>query len=199
MANVLNDMTDEMLARSAAEGDRAAFNEIVCRYGRPLTEFAVSKASTYEDAEDAVQETFLRVYRHLDSYNSMYSLKNWLFTITYRCLISVYRKKKPVRLSEETAESIDALDGHKTDSEHEWLWESAREMKPEMHSCLWLRYKQDMPISDIANVMNKSENSIRVLLHRARKQLAEKITDSPVKSMNTLKQNIHIPFFERVQ
>jgi RNA polymerase sigma-70 factor (ECF subfamily) len=198
MASALTDMTDEMLARSASEGDRAAFDEIVRRYGRPLTEFAVSRAGTYEDAEDAVQETFLRVYRHMSSYDPQYSLKNWLFTITYRCLISLYRKNVPVRLRKEPLDSID-ISSKQRESELDWLWDAAREMKPEMHSCLWLRYKQGMPIPEIAEVMNKTENTIRVMLHRARKRLIKILTAASVQSKNTQKRNIRIPSFERVQ
>jgi len=106
MGNNHYQIRDVELVRTTLKGDRAAFDEIVQRYCRPLAKFAASRTATFQDAEDITQETFLRAYLNLSSYNTKYSLKNWLFTIAYRLIISAYRKKSPVRLSEHAAEYI---------------------------------------------------------------------------------------------
>ncbi len=166
--------SDEVLARLAATGDRAAFNELVQRYCRPLAEFAAARLTTFQDAEDIVQETFLRAYTAMGSFDPSYSLKNWLFTIAYRLVVSEYRKKRPDRLSEQAAEAL-TEETESASPQSSWLWNEVRKMKTSDHDILWLRYKQDMEIEDIAAVMGKSASGIRVQLHRARKRLAKKM------------------------
>ena len=178
MNNSLCQRHDTELAHIAANGDRAAFDELVRRYCRPLAEFAASRTATFQDAEDITQETFLRAYLNLVSYNANYSLKNWLFTIAYRLIISGYRKKRPVRLSEQAAERIEAKKT-KLESENDQLWQAVRNMAIDDQTVLWLRYKQDMTTEEIANVTKKSKANVRVRLHRARIRLAELINKQP--------------------
>lgn len=165
---------DEALARLAASGDRAAFNELVRRYCQPLAEFAAARLTTFQDAEDIVQETFLRAYMSINSFDPAYSLKNWLFTIAYRLVVSEYRKKRPARLSEQAAEAL-TEDSPADSPQTRRLWEEVRNLKAGDCDILWLRYKQNMEIADIAAVMGKSASSIRVQLHRARRRLAKKM------------------------
>ena len=180
MKHRYSQLNDENLARIAANDDRAAFDEIVRRYCRPLAEFAASRTVTFQDAEDITQDTFLRAYLNLDSYNAKYSLKNWLFTIAYRLIISAYRKKSPVRLSEHAAEYIEARNTA-SESENEELWQAVQKMAADDQTVLWLRYKQDMKPEEIANIMKKSKAAVRIRLHRARIRLTELINKQPDK------------------
>ncbi len=173
----MQQMSDQELARVAAQGGRAAFNEIVRRYCRGLTLFAVGRTGTLQDAEDIVQETFLRAYRNIGTFNGAYSLKNWLFTIAYRLIVSYYRKKKPRRLTEEAAAQLVAEPS--LSYENQWIWERARELGTEAYTVLWLRYKQEMTTGEIAGIMKKSPVMVRVLLHRSRKRLARQIATRP--------------------
>ena len=174
MNNNFDRIKDEELARLAAEGDHAAFDEIVRRYCRPLVQFIMKRTGVFQDAEDVVQETFLRFYQNIDSFDNRYSLKNWLYTIAYRVSVSAHRKKRPTLLSQEAIQQrADAsVEAEPTDS---GIWATVREMKPDDYIVLWLRYKQDMKIEEIAQVMNKTKTGVRVHLHRARNRLAKKI------------------------
>ena len=165
--------SDPELARRAAAGDRAAFEKIVRRYSRPLADYAAGKTQTVQDAEDVVQETFMRAFVNLKSFDAQYSMKNRLFTISYRLIISGYRKKRPIPLDASAFLSI----AEKTDDtpQIDWLWELAGEMGTDVYTVLWLRYKQSMEISEIARVMKKTTIGVRVLLHRSRRRLAERI------------------------
>jgi RNA polymerase sigma-70 factor (ECF subfamily) len=180
MSNNFCQISDVELARATVNGGRAAFDEIVRRYCRPLAEFAASRTATFQDAEDITQETFLRAYLYLGSYNAKYSLKNWLFTIAYRLIVSGYRKKNPVRLSEQVAERIEAKNTT-LESEHDELWQAVQNLAADDRTVLWLRYKQDMTTEEIANVIKKSKISVRVRLHRARIRLAKLINKQPDK------------------
>lgn len=174
MGNHFRKMSDEELTEAAADGKKAAFDEIIRRYCRGLTNFAGCRTGKLQDAEDIVQETFLRAYQNINSFEKVYSLKNWLFTIAYRLIVSGYRKKRPELLSKEAAARLS--DGEAKSEDYGWLWEAVRKMGNEPFTVLWLYYKVDMSTKEIARVMNKSKVMVRVLLHRSRKSLAERIS-----------------------
>jgi len=177
MKEDVKQMTDEELASSSADGSSDAFEQIVRRYSRPLAEFVAARTSSFLDAEDIVQDTFLRAYINIKSFDTRYTLKNWLFTIAYRLVVSAYRKKRPERLSLKAADNI-ATDKVKESTDIDWIWHQASKISAETYTILWLRYKQDMQIDEIARVMNKTKVGVRVKLHRARRQLAAQITQA---------------------
>lgn len=177
MEQCVSRMTDECLIRAAVKGQDAAFDEVVRRYCKPLVGFAASRTAAFQDAEDIAQETFFRALQHLSSYDERYSFKSWLFTIAYRLIVSEYRKKRPERLSSQVAEGLEDKRGSKS-TEHAWVWQAAGGLSEDDYSILWLRYKQDMTIPEMARVMGKSSLAVRVRLHRARKRLGELIDDS---------------------
>jgi RNA polymerase sigma-70 factor (ECF subfamily) len=168
--------SDQELARQASNGDHSAFEAIVARYSRPLAEFAAAKTNTVQDAEDIVQETFLRAFTNLDTFDTRYSLKNWLFTIAWRLIISGYRKKQPRPLDLAVLAAMPGADPVPAPApQGDWLWELAKELGTDGHTVLWLRYKQDMEMGEIARVMKKTKIGVRVLLYRARRRLAERV------------------------
>jgi RNA polymerase sigma-70 factor (ECF subfamily) len=167
-------LTEEELGRQAATGGQAAFEEIVRRFSRPLAEFAAGRTVSWQDAEDIVQETFLRAYLNLSSFNPVRSLRNWLFTIAYRLMVSSWRRKKTIRLSDEAAALLQGPDPiESTEEDAAQLWDTARAIGTDAYTVLWLRYRQEMSVEEIAQVMQKTSIGVRVLLHRTRKRLAD--------------------------
>jgi RNA polymerase sigma-70 factor (ECF subfamily) len=73
--------TDEALAARAQAGDAEAFTVVVHRYKTPLFRYAQRMLGNVQDAEDVFQETFLRVHRSLDRYDSRRPFKPWLYRI----------------------------------------------------------------------------------------------------------------------
>jgi RNA polymerase sigma-70 factor (ECF subfamily) len=171
-------ISDASLADMAAGGDRGAFEQIVGRYCGQLLEFTAGRAAVYQDAEDIVQETFLRAYTNIDLFDRRYSFKTWLFTIAYRIMISSYRKKRPKLLLDNAAEEL-AEKSTGTDEDYQWLWDEIKQLGTEAYTALWLKYRQELSVEEIATIMKKSKVGIRVLLHRARNRLMKKLTAEP--------------------
>lgn len=73
--------TDGELLTAVLSGQREKFAEIVQRYQAPLLRLAMSRLGRQQEAEDAVQQTFLNAFRWLDTYDSRYSFRTWLWTI----------------------------------------------------------------------------------------------------------------------
>jgi RNA polymerase sigma-70 factor (ECF subfamily) len=174
MKNTFQSCSDIQLAAAAPSGSRAAFEEIVRRYCRPISQFIIYKTQNLQDTEDLVQETFLRAYQNIDTFDAGNSLKNWLFTIAYHLVVSHYRRKKVRLVEEQHLHDIPAAPAQFYENA-DWLWNTVSQMEQDSQTVLWLHYKQDMVVQDIARIMKRSPAAVRVLLHRARKRLEKKI------------------------
>ena len=84
--------TDEELARDARAGSRRSFEELACRYKRRLFVYLRPRLGSDEDAEDMVQDTFLKLYRNIDRYDPAYRFSTWLYTSANRLAIDSFRK-----------------------------------------------------------------------------------------------------------
>jgi len=180
-------LSDEELASKATAGSQTSFEELVYRYSPRLFHFLRHKVNTDQDIEDLIQETFLKAFRNIDRYDPDWKFSTWLYTIAVRLSISDYRSKKakdpsfvPIPTSPEPEEIVI----QKEESQNIWIL--ARTLKKEQYEALWLRYAEDMSIKEIAKVMKKTQIYTRVLLHRARLNLAKRFSQpEPVYSENT--------------
>ena len=82
-------------------GDHEAFRLLVERHGRAVFRLAYRMTGNEQDAEDVVQETFLKAYRQLDRYESRSSFATWLYRIASNCCLDLIRKRKIRELGRE--------------------------------------------------------------------------------------------------
>jgi len=165
-----------------------SFEELVYRYSPRLFHFLRHKVSTNEDIEDLVQETFLKAFRSIDRYNPDFKFSTWLYTIAVRLAISEYRSSKAKDISAmPISHSLEPQEIVIQKEESQNIWNFAKTLKKDQYEGLWLRYAEEMSVKEIAKVMRKTQVYIRVLLHRARLNLAKKLSQSelPEKSTGT--------------
>ena len=172
--------TDEELALEARAGSRRSFEELALRYRRRLFVYLRPKLGSDQDAEDMVQETFLKLYRNIASYDPAYRFSTWLYTSANRLAISSFRKKRATGGRVEPA-SIPAGTPAGADGEEAvaGLWEAARTLGGNQFRVLWLRYGEDMTVAEIAGALSKSRLAVRLLLHRARTNLMKRFGPAP--------------------
>jgi RNA polymerase sigma-70 factor (ECF subfamily) len=173
---------DEELAARAAAGSRSAFEELVTRYGVRLLHFLRSRAGPSEDVEDLVQEPVLKAYRNIGRYDPRRRFSTWLYTIAFRLAVSRHRSRRVLPLPLDRREPEHPSPGpqeeliRKEEARRAGnIWTIARTLRPSEYEVLWLRYAEEMPFKDIARTMKKSLVGVRVLLHRSRLRLAEKL------------------------
>ena len=87
-------MDDAELVALAAGGDGQAYRTLVERHGRRLLGLAYRIVGNREDAEEVVQETFLRAYRHLDRFRPRVPVGNWLNRIAANRAVDVLRSRR---------------------------------------------------------------------------------------------------------
>ena len=131
-----------------------SFEELLRRFQVPLLQF-LRHVGPAADAEDVLQETFLRAYTRLHFYRADWRFATWLYTIARRASINYHRRPHPpaddeaIRAAASTdngpAEAVAAADGR-------WyLWNTARRALGEDElAALWLHYVDEMPVGEIA-------------------------------------------------
>ncbi len=164
--------TDESLAASAASGDVRAFELLMRRHQQRVHRFARRHVYDAHEAEDLVQETFLRAHAALKRYDPARRFTTWLLTIAYRLCVDASRRKstrvKPDALPEEIASSRTTI----RDDEPGPLWQLARrELNDLQYTMLWMCYAEGLSVAEISTATGKSWVNVKVTLHRARKKL----------------------------
>lgn len=174
--------SSEELALEAQAGSSASFAELVARYEAPLFNFLLMRVRSAEDAEELVQDAFLRAWRKIDLYKSQWKFSTWLFTLA-RHLAASRLRAAPARLARSArSDGEEALheqgvtcdpSGDLSDTEERAnLWSLAgRVLTTDQRSALWLRYAEDHSVAEIAAVLGRSSVAVRVLLFRARETL----------------------------
>ena len=180
------DLTDEQLAQRAQEGCRRSFEQLVRRYQVPLLRFVTERVRCAADAEDLVQETFVRAYRRIDRYHDQWRFSTWLFTIAHRLAVSHLRspRSRPVM-------GIDQVERHltpytKTEPGREMMERESRQrfwaaaagvLTEEQLAAVWLFYVEGMGARDVAAVLGRSWVSVKTMLFRARRKLEGSVSE----------------------
>ncbi|HXS14679.1 MAG TPA: sigma-70 family RNA polymerase sigma factor [Candidatus Saccharimonadales bacterium] len=139
------------------------------------------KVSGYELAQDITEETFVRYWKVLTKKKSIDSHKALLYFIAKGLIIDTYRKKSNKKISLETIdERLLAVQDTMEDTvsqnqELEQVYANIKKLKKDYQDILFLHFVEDFSIKEIAYIQKKSENSLRVLLHRSLKALKEKL------------------------
>ena len=177
----LQALSAEELALRSQHGCQECFEELVERYSVRLYQFLRNKTASIQDAEDLVQETFVKAYRNIHRYRSSWKFSTWLFTIGARLATSHHRSlfrrqaNTSWRVAEIKAENIRHADVVMQQETFEGLWAIARSLSKDQYQALWLKYAEDMSIKEIAKVLKKTQISAKVLLYRARTNLARRL------------------------
>jgi RNA polymerase sigma-70 factor (ECF subfamily) len=177
----LRTLSCEELAERSKEGCQASFGQLVERYAPRLVCFLRRRTSSIHDAEDLVQDTFVKAFENIQKYHKGSKFSTWLFTIAAHLATSHYRKTHAARDcskfgSYTTCPSTILVQRE----ERQGLWSRAMELPENQYQVLWLKYAEDMSVKEIARVMGKSRASIKVLLYRSRTNLAGRLQDQIV-------------------
>lgn len=166
--------TDEQLVDAAQNGSETAFNELVLRYREKLFRFLLTRCRSHADAEDAIQDTFVNVYRYLHSYDPRWRFSTWLYRIAIR-----NATRQPVsgqQAGDQPDDGPGPLEQCVVDSDRENLWLTAKQiLAPDAFTVMWLHYIEDLPVRDAARAVNRSLSWTKVTMLRARKKLAREL------------------------
>jgi RNA polymerase sigma-70 factor (ECF subfamily) len=173
---------DALLMGQAATGDLAAFEELVMRHQSAAWALAYHYLSDPAEAEDIVQEAFLRLLESAHRYRPMAKFRTYFNRIVVRLCLDFRSKKRPVycETMPEKAETGNnpELFLHKKETANE-LKRALEALPPTQRMALLLRYLEDFTYSEIADAMNISTKAVDSLLQRGRQALRTRLQLRP--------------------
>ena len=173
--------------RQAMDGDAAAFCNLVEAYQKPVYNLAYRLLGNSVEAEDAAQETFIRAYTRLNTYDPTRKFSSWMLSIASHYCIDMLRRRKGNLLSmEELPPMVDLSMPHSDQPEQvviegqiaDQVQSLLDALTPAYRTPVILRYWYDMSYQEIADTMGVTESTIKTRLHRARAKLAESVEDN---------------------
>jgi RNA polymerase sigma-70 factor (ECF subfamily) len=175
----------------ARQGDLTAFNELVNRYSRKIFRLAKHITQNDEDAEDVLQETFLKAFEHLGNFQGQSKFYTWIVRIAVNESLMKLRKRKsdrsvpldePVDTGEDTVVREIAVwdeDPEKQYSQEELakiLDDAVQSLRPPFRTVFVLRDIEELSTEETAAALNISVPAVKSRLLRARLALREKLT-----------------------
>lgn len=177
------DSSDAELVKRAANGCEDAASEIVSRYGDRIFAFLNKRNAHRSGNEDILQETFITAFERLHIFDPSRSFSAWMFGIARNKAQEHYRKSQRIeQLHARAADQRDEPDTPSNDLEQREqaarFWERARTLLgADSFECLWLRYQEDLSITEIAEALGKQVSAVKVTLFRARQTLADHLDE----------------------
>ncbi len=180
---------DFALVQRAKAQDRAAFNEIVLRYKSKVYNYIFRQVGSASDAEDLTQETFVRAYLSINSFQSRASLNTWLFRIATNLCIDQGRKNQRTRsfLAPPVREDEDSVDQDIPDSSFDpqilalnselgvKLEAALRSLPEKLRTVILLYDVEGLSYDEISGILDCPLGTIKSRIFNARSALREKL------------------------
>jgi len=171
---------ESLWAAQARQGNQEAFAKLVEAYQVPVYNLAYRMLGSTAEAEDATQETFLRVYTRFDTYDPTRKLSSWILSIaSHHCVDRLRRRRESTVSMEEIMAWRWVPDEKPRPEERVVTREKSREMRrildalpAQYRLVIVLRYWYDMSYDEIADVTESTVSAVKSRLHRARQVVA---------------------------
>lgn len=183
-------MTDQEIILRCKNGDREAFNLLMEKYQRQVFNVVYGMLSDYEDASDATQEVFIKVYRSIASFKGQSSFMTWLYRICSNVCNDFLRKRqrqgRTVSLDadndEETNNVMEVVSNEPTPDEtlemnesQKALWAAIKALKKEYREIIVYSDIQQLSYDEIAKIIKCPNGTVKSRLNRARSALKKNL------------------------
>lgn len=177
--------------RAAQQGDPQAFTSLVETYQRPVYNLCYRMLGNAEDAEDAAQETFLRAYKSLGSYDNNRSLSTWLLSIAaHYCIDQIRRRRLPLVSIEDLPmpdlpdKGLDVETKLGNKEERSRIRGLLEALEPTDRALVVMYYWYDFSYQEIGQSLKLTESAVKSRLHRARRAMAQRwLEQQPVPTL----------------
>ena len=175
-----------LLIIEAKKGNQKAFNLLLNIFWKDVYFFQLNKCKNEDEAEDITIKTFAKAFDKINTFDTQYQFKTWLFTISNNINIDHLRKKKTdtISINKHHPEIHKIVDEEPSPSDIliqeqnlAQLKSYIKQLKPHYQEVINLRYFQELSYKEIAKELDEPMNNIKIKLLRAKKLLAEIITN----------------------
>jgi RNA polymerase sigma factor (sigma-70 family) len=177
----MNKTEDLYYIEAVRNGNLQAFSVLVEKYQKLVYTLALKLLKKPEDAEEIAQDTFIKAYQKLDSYEGKSKFSTWLYSITYNACISELRKRRIEfkSLDDTRISDQDELKMHdyyrevKKEDQEKYLNLALEKLPEDDQVLVTLYYYESQSMDEISVITGLTVSNIKVKIHRARKKMYE--------------------------
>ncbi len=171
---LVQDDEDAALVSRTLQGDSNAFEELVGRYQRVLFTVALRMLGDYDEASDATQNAFIRIYQRLGTYDRSYRFFSWAYRIIVNeCLNARRARRVSERLEEEVpAERTGPVDALEAEERRRAVQFAILALPPMYRQMVVLRHFTGLSYEEISEATGVAVKTVKSRLHTARQRLA---------------------------
>ena len=188
--------SDSDLVAAVLRGQTQSYAVLVEKHQNLVFSIVLKYISGREDAEEVAQDVFIKAFKALGDFRGQSKFSTWLYTIATTTALSFLRKKKLALTSIDTETGMNYVDNipgvMKADqieqkSKSELIGKALKLLSSEDSQVIALFYQGEQTLDEIAKILGKEANTVKVQLHRARTRLKEKlVTHYPLESKDLL-------------
>ncbi len=182
---------DNYYIEKVINGQTSYFSYIVEKYQDIVFSIALKVLRNREDAEEMAQESLVKAFKSLHTFQGKAKFSTWLYRITYNTCISETRKKKyhytstdDIQISEE-AEDMN-LDGIPEENRERYVKAALAKLPEDEYTLVLLYYFEEQSVEEISKVTGLTASNVKVKLHRARKKLYTILNDMLQEDLYTI-------------
>ncbi|OQA03325.1 MAG: ECF RNA polymerase sigma factor SigW [Planctomycetes bacterium ADurb.Bin401] len=160
-------------------GDSRAFADFVSKYQQEVFLCCRTLGLNNDESEDVASEAFMAAYRGIKKFAGRSKLNTWLWKITYNKAMNCLREKIRRQNLQLKLQSDYIENSSKTTfaENGEFVWNSVRKLPADQALAILLFYRQEKSIKEIADIMQKNQNTVKINLFRGREKLKELLAD----------------------
>ncbi|MFR9620374.1 MAG: sigma-70 family RNA polymerase sigma factor [Rikenellaceae bacterium] len=176
---------DPLLVEWALEGDNTAFEFLVTRYKESIQRLLLARINSKneQDAQDILQESFIKVYVNLHRYDAKYTFGQWLYTIVRNTMVDFQRKRTDTLSLDD--QHANPPEEHSPNPEQSIINRQKRsqielgiaQLKPAQQELFRMRFIEEYTYEEIAEKLNMPLGSVKTNIYRTRAIMCQFITD----------------------
>lgn len=166
----------QMVSRSESRDE--GFNILFDKYKQELYGYIRKMVITHENADDVLQNTFIKVFKNIDGFRGDASLKSWIYRIAYNEALQLIRKNK--RQATEHSEELNSYSNtlfadpyFRGERVHKVLLEAVASLPERQKQVFELKYFEEFKYSEIAEMLKLSDGSLKASYHHAVQKIKE--------------------------
>ncbi len=184
----MHEQDDIILIKEVIKGNTQMYSILVDRYQKQVFNFVINILKHREEAEETVQDTFMKAFKSLNGFRNEARFSSWLLSIAYNTSMTRLRKKSVVtvnmdathRFSEREAPNninrqIAATDANKV------LSMAMTSLSEDEQAIVTLFYYNEQSIKEICDISGMTASNVKIVLHRSRKKMFQTLDKLGIK------------------
>jgi len=176
---------DARLVKLCLAGDQRAYTQLLNRYKNRIFSYIYRLVRTPVDAEDITQETFIRAFKALGTYDPNLPFSSWLFRISHNLAVDFFRRHSKA-FTEPLSEDLTGLktcfydksgpaEGYEQQRQKEIIEQAIFKLSVEYREVLLLYHREGKTYEELARILDLPLGTVKTRLHRAREKLKEEL------------------------